>query len=205
MNEPKALIFDWGGVLMRTEDRTLRDSWDQRLGLEPGSVERVVHRISKWRDAQMGFCDLSDYWSAVGRELNLSTEMLTQLQSEFYQGDKLDQNLVDLIRRFKQEGLRTGLLSNNILDLFTEIEQLGLSGIFDEIVISAHIGVMKPDAAAYHKILNALNVRPENAAFIDDFPQNVEGARTVGMHGILFTPDLDLEAAIRQWLHEFES
>lgn len=204
MNEPKALIFDWGGVLMRTEDRTFRDSWDKRLGLEPGSVERVVHGIPKWQEAQMGSCDLPTYWTEVGRELNLSTEMLAQLQSEFYQGDILDQNLVELIRRFRQEGLRIGLLSNNILDLLTEIEQLGLPDIFDEIVISAGIGVMKPAAAAYYKILDALHVRPENAAFIDDFQQNVEGARAVGMHGILFTPDIDLDAAIRQWLHELE-
>jgi len=189
---------------MRTEDRSVRDLWDQRLGLEPGSVERVVHGIAKWRDVQMGLCDLPNYWAEVGRELNLSAEMLAQLQSEFYKGDKLDLNLVDLISRFKQEGLRIGLLSNNILDLITEIEQLGLSDIFDEIVISARIGIMKPTAAAYHMILDALHVRPENAVFIDDFPQNVEAARAVGMHGILFTPDLDLDAAIRQWLDELE-
>jgi epoxide hydrolase-like predicted phosphatase len=205
MSEPKAVIFDWGGVLMRTEDRSLRDAWDQRLGLSPGSVEAVVHGIPKWRDAQLGLSDLTTYWSEVAQELKLSSEMLAQLQAEFYQGDVLDQNLVALIRRFKQEGFRTGLLSNNILDLFSEIGELGLSDVFDQIVISADIGVMKPAAAAYLKILDALGVAPENAAFVDDFPQNVEGARAVGMHGILFSPDLELDAALRRWVNEHES
>ena len=47
-------------------------------------------------------------------------------------------------------------------------------------------GVAKPEPAAYRIILERTGVRPEEALFIDDDPENVEAARSVGMAGILF-------------------
>ena len=50
----RAVIFDWGGVLMRTVDASPRLAWDARLGLAPGSVNRLVFESSAWRRAQLG-------------------------------------------------------------------------------------------------------------------------------------------------------
>jgi putative hydrolase of the HAD superfamily len=55
---------------------------------------------------------------------------------------------------------------------------------------------MKPDPAIYQHALQALDVAPETAVFIDDFQHNIDGAAAVGMHGILFTPETDLSAAL---------
>jgi beta-phosphoglucomutase-like phosphatase (HAD superfamily) len=38
----QAVIFDVGGVLLRTEDRAPRQAWEARLGLEPGGAEALV-------------------------------------------------------------------------------------------------------------------------------------------------------------------
>jgi putative hydrolase of the HAD superfamily len=53
-------------------------------------------------------------------------------------------------------------------------------------VISAEVGVMKPDPQIYQLALEKLNVTPAESVFIDDFTQNVEGARAVGMNVIQF-------------------
>ena len=50
----RAVIFDWGGVLMRTVDASPRLAWDARLGLAPGSVNRLVFESPAWRRAQLG-------------------------------------------------------------------------------------------------------------------------------------------------------
>jgi putative hydrolase of the HAD superfamily len=200
MDNYKVVIFDWGGVLMRTEDHSPRMAWDQRLGLEPGTVEQVVHGHQAWRDIQLGKIASEQYWETIARELELSPDVVHSFRSEFYSGDRLDMRLVETIRDLRARGVRIGLLSNNTLALLDEIEMLGIRDIFDVIVISADIEVMKPDADAYHAILDLMVVQPEQAAFIDDVAENVEGARAIGMHGIHFHPQLDLESVLKDWL-----
>ena len=57
---------------------------------------------------------------------------------------------------------------------------------FDALVLSAEVGIMKPDPRIYHIALDKLEVKPNEAVFVDDMPANVEAARTLGMQGILF-------------------
>lgn len=192
--ELKAVIFDWGGVLMRTEDYEPRSRWDTRLGLAPGQVERAVHGIEAWRGVQCGEVDMETYWSAVGEELGLSASDLAQLREDFYSGDRLDETLVGQIRKLKARGLLVGLLSNNTPELMPILRQEGLDALFDAIVVSCDIGVMKPDRRAYQAILDVLGVGAAEALFVDDFIENVRGAESVGMAAVHFTPGLDVVA-----------
>ena len=50
----RAIIFDFGGVFMKTVDHGPRHSLNARLGLPPGHVERIVHASESWRKAQIG-------------------------------------------------------------------------------------------------------------------------------------------------------
>jgi putative hydrolase of the HAD superfamily len=198
--ENRAVIFDWGGVLMRTRDRTRRHAWDARLGLLPGSVERTVHESEAWIRVQRGEVANSAHWRAVADELGLDAAALARLRADFYADDYLDDDLMGFIQELRHEGVGVGLLSNNSTALRDELTALGIADAFDSCVISAEIGVMKPDPAAYHAILEALEVPPERALFVDDSPANVEGARAVGMTVVLFRPEVDLRAVVAGWL-----
>jgi HAD superfamily hydrolase (TIGR01509 family) len=198
-----AVIFDWGGVLMRTEDYTPRHNWDRRLGLPAGTVESVVHGIGAWQQAQQGKLSPDAYWAAVGAELKLEADQLNELRQDFYCGDRLNENLVTLIRRLRRgDDIAIGLLSNNIADLREELIQTGLNALFDAVVISAEIGVMKPAPAAYDAILGRLNLSPHEALLVDDSPANVAGAQAIGMKAVLFTPTLELETILSKWLDQ---
>jgi putative hydrolase of the HAD superfamily len=201
-SDKRAVIFDWGGVLMRTEDHGPRNTWDNQLGLEIGSVERTVHGIEEWTRAQQGEISLAAYWQAVGQKLGLTPKQLRQLQGDFYAGDRLDPDLLSLIRELREAQVAVGLLSNNSPDLADTLADLEVAPLFTAIVISASIGIMKPDPAAYHAILEALEIAPEQAVFVDDSMDNVEGARAVGMASIHFTPGMDLRSELLDWLNE---
>ena len=185
----KAVIFDWGGVLMRTVDYAPRHRWDDLLGLAYGSVERAVHGLDAWRHAQLGEIRIEEYWHSVGDHLGLTPEQVLRLRVDFYSGDKLDSSVVSLLRQCREKNLKTGLLSNNTSDLLDMIKVAQLEGLFDAIVISADIHIMKPDPAAYVAVLDQLNITPAEAVMVDDFPTNIDGARSVGMAAVLFTPD----------------
>jgi HAD superfamily hydrolase (TIGR01509 family) len=186
----RALIFDFGGVLMKTVDYQPRLAWDQRLGLQPGTVEQTVHNPTSWVQAQLGAIPTAEYWLDVQTRLGLTAAETKQLAVDFYSGDRLDESLVAAIRASNADVI--ALLSNDSVELRPKLERLALVDLFDPLVISAEIGAMKPDPVAYRTVLERAGCTPDDAVFIDDRPENVEGARRVGIEGVHYTPGLDL-------------
>jgi HAD superfamily hydrolase (TIGR01509 family) len=195
-----AIIFDLGGVLLRTEDYQPRHKWDRRLGLSPGSVEAVVHGSHFWREAQTGIISIEAYWNGVGKELRLNPWEISDFQQDFYAGDRFDMSLIRLIKSLRRKKIGIGLLSNNTLDVLDHLTLVKIRSLFDICVISAEIGVMKPDPAAYQAILDRFQIPAATTLFIDDSLENVTGARRCGMGSIQFFPRMDLEADIQAWL-----
>ena len=182
----KAVIFDYGGVLARTVDPEPRTAWERDLGLAPGTLTTVVHDERLWVAAQNGSIQSDAHWQAVGEALGLSISQLRGLRASFYAGDILNHELLARIDRLRKQGMALGLLSNFSTDLRDMLEAQDLLRRFDHVAISAEIGVMKPDAAAYQAILGMLALPASACAFIDDLPANVVAAQALGMHGIVF-------------------
>jgi epoxide hydrolase-like predicted phosphatase len=192
----KAIIFDVGGVLVRTSDWTLRRLWEQKLGLATGQSEEMVFGEPMGTRAQLGQISTEELWHWIGQQLKLSPIELSTFQSDFWARDELDQNLVNLL-----DGLRgnyqMAIISNamdNLRNLLTM--QFPIADRFELIISSAEEGIMKPDTEIYRRTLNRLSVQPEEAIFIDDSPENVAGARDAGLQAVLFHTELDLYAEL---------
>jgi len=191
-NNIQAAIFDYGGVLMRTVDPTPRRELDRRYGLEPGSVEKAVFANSLIDAVQLGHVSSDEFWTDVGQQMGLSGEDLAEFRQTFRAGDRLDGELVALIRRLRDAGYRTALLSNapaslsERADCSNPAESLGIADAFDVTVISGCEGLMKPDPAIFELALTRVGVPAEAAVFVDDWRVNVAAARQVGLHAIRF-------------------
>ncbi len=107
------------------------------------------------------------------------------VRDEFFAGDILDRELLDFTHSLRPQ-YKIGLISNAWSDLRDYIVRQGFDDAFDAMVISAEVGVVKPEARIYRVALEKLGVAPEEAVFLDDFFENVEGAQQVGMHAIHF-------------------
>ena len=194
----KAVIFDMGGVLVRTVDPTPRAAAEARLGLAPGQAEWLVMNSPAGREAQHGAITTVELWAWVQQELGLDAAALADFRHAFWAGDQLDAALVDLIRSLRPR-YQTALLSN-FMDELRELVTVRypMADAFDLIVGSCYEGIMKPEAAIFERILTRLGRQPGEAVFIDDFAHNVEGARAVGMHAIHYTAGMDVAAALRE-------
>jgi len=193
-NPIRAVIFDWGGVLMRTADAGFRSMWEARLGLRPGDISRLVFESDDWRRAQLGQIGEDAVWANLGVRLNLAPETLARLRRDFWAGDQLDGELVKLIRSLRPR-IKTALLSNFPASLRALLAQHGLMDAFDVIVISGEQGLLKPDTRIYHLTAQRLGVLPAECLFVDDSTENIHGARQAGMQALYFAqPD----AAIAQ-------
>ncbi len=183
----KAVIFDFGGVLVRTHDQRLRASWEQRLGLVPGGASTIVFDGERGRAVQHGWITDADHWRWIGQQLAVDDATLVQFRADFFRNDLLDLDLIAYIDRLRAAGYHLGLLSNagdNARHIFTEVYPV--LPHFDSVTISAEEGVMKPDPRIFHVALARAGVQPHEAVFVDDVAENVEGARAVGMSGVHF-------------------
>ncbi len=188
MQQPRrtAVIFDYGNVLARTLNPTPRTTWERRLGLASGALQRLVHNEHSWVAAQLGQLTVDAYWHDVGTRLGLSPADTAMLRATFYTGDVLNVELIARIDQLHAAGIRTALLSNFSTELRHFLADYDLLWRFEYIAISAEIGVMKPDVTAYQTVLARLGLPGQHCIFIDDQPANVRAAQALGIHGIVF-------------------
>ncbi len=182
----KAVLWDLGGVILRTEDWSARHDWEAELGLERGELHRLVFEGEQGRLAALGLSDAEQVWSSIGKKLSLSAARLARLREDFWSGDRLDGRLTEIIRSLRP-AYKTGLLSNAWPDVRHLLEgNWKLADAFDVIVLSCEVGIVKPDPRIYQLALDELKLTAGEVVFIDDFQRNIEGARRAGMQAILF-------------------
>jgi len=202
----RAVIFDFGGVLVRTGTPAGRRKWETRLHLTPGDLERLVHGSDVWIAAQRGELSPEMYWLEIAQRLGISPAEIPALRADYFRDDQLDPALITLIRELRAQGYPVGLLSNDAATLEAKLrDELHIYDAFDAVVISANIGVMKPDAGAYQAIAAALHLSTPECLFIDDNAANVDGARAAGMFAVQYVPGMDVRAALTGVLEKHQT
>ena len=95
---------------------------------------------------------------------------------------------VEFVKECKEAGHKMYILSNWDPDSFTEMQEMcpDFFNLFDGIIISGDVHLLKPDPAIYYYLLNRYNLIASECIFIDDLAQNVKTAQAIGMKGIIY-------------------
>jgi putative hydrolase of the HAD superfamily len=152
--------------------------------------------------ASLGQAEVDDVWTWVLQQLKLSESERDALSRDFFSGDHVDEKLIELIRSLRPS-YKTGMISNAWPNLRHRIEnEWCFADAFDHIVISAEVGIAKPDPRIYHLALDGMGVAANEAVFIDDFEKNIDGARAVGMQTIHFKHPKQATSDLRNLLDQ---
>jgi glucose-1-phosphatase len=190
----KAVIFDLGGVIVRSHERRGRRHWEQKLGLPDWGCDEIVFNSSMGVKAQLGEISETALWRWVGERLKLSAAELDAFQQDFWADDVVDLALVAYLHSLRAP-YQVALISNAADGLRQALaDRYNIADLFDLIVISAEEKVMKPTAVIYERTLAQLDRRPEETVFVDDNAANIAAARALGMAAIHFTPAVDIPA-----------
>jgi putative hydrolase of the HAD superfamily len=181
----RAVFFDLGGVIVRTEYQTPRQQLADRLGMEYDDLNRIVFDSETGLQAAIGAITPQQHWESVIKRLKRPAEELTAIRDEFFAGDIVDRQILEFLRSLRGK-YQTGLISNAWSDLRDYLVREKMEDVFDHIIISAEVGVAKPDPKIFQIALEQARVRPNEAVFVDDFHINIEGCEKVGMKGIHF-------------------
>lgn len=101
--------------------------------------------------------------------------------------------MIEFLRRLRAKrtsgtDLTIYLLSNESRELMTyRIPTFGLTGLFDAYLVSAYIGLRKPEAAFYRCALDVAQRSADECVFVDDREDNLEGAVQLGIRGVRMT------------------
>ncbi len=176
-------IFDCFGVIC---DPPL-SNWYKNKSEKHGFIDEKLHDILREFDlGKMSEEDMEEYFSKY-EGINLTREAIRDEIDAYLQ---LDRTLADMIGKLKNTGFKTILLSNanasfferKIYKLYPEFKNL-----FDEIVISSEVGMVKPDKEIYLHTLEKISSKPEECVFIDDNKENVLASEKLGITGYVYT------------------
>lgn len=182
----KAIIFDLGGVLLRTMDFTGREGLAASLNMDRHELEEFIFGGDSGDRAQRGEITVQQHWENLRYQIGYTPQEFKILLDEFFARDVLDEDLVDYVRRL-HKGYKTALLSNAWDDLRQVIsEKWHFEDAFDLMIISSEVGMAKPDPRIFQQALDRLRVTASETIFVDDFQRNVQAALAMGIKAVRF-------------------
>jgi putative hydrolase of the HAD superfamily len=180
----KALIFDCFGVLY----------WDD--------LNRLYNLVSpdKFQDlndimhaCDHGYITQKDFLDQVSALAGISVEAVAAVMHDKH---RRNEYMIDRVRELRMSykiGLLTNMGPGTLDDVFSEAERLE---IFDVVVTSSDVGLIKPSRDIFELISERLGVPADETIFIDDRPVNTDGAERTGMKTILFTTNKQFETEL---------
>src|SRR5512135_2731501 len=169
----RAIFFDLGGVLVRTEYQAPREHLAERLNTTYEDLNRIVFESESSRQASVGSLTTEAHWDTVTRRLGRPASEAKAIREEFFAGDVMDMELLAFIRSLRPR-YKTGVISNAWPDLRRYLTDRRVDEAFDALIISAEVGMMKPDPKIYQLAMDTLGVAARETAFVDDTPVNVD-------------------------------
>jgi HAD superfamily hydrolase (TIGR01509 family) len=191
---PTAVIFDMGGVLERTVDRTARAGWEQRLGLPAGRLDQLMaEAIGPGWEGGRSEAQIRAHFAG---SLGLNAELITPVIDAFTADTSLDPKLTEFIEQIHPVAV---LANAGPAARSTWVRQHRLDQ--HAIVISAEERLSKPDPRSYRIAAERLGVRSEQCVFVDDRLENVIGAAALGMYAIHHSSAENTVAILRRVLN----
>jgi putative hydrolase of the HAD superfamily len=176
MVDRRAVIFDLYGVLGLN-------------GWQAFKTRHFAHRPEDWTGlAELGQqvdAGKENYDTLIGAIAETTGESRDTVRFQL-EHTLPNLELLEYIRSELKPAYKIGLLSNARSDVLADIFTDDQLALFDVTVLSAHVGLTKPDPAMFAYIFRSLGVAPEDCVYVDDQERHVEAAESLGAKGVLF-------------------
>lgn len=188
----QAVFFDAYNTLFGT--RWAKDSQARRLPLQQ-TIKQLVHEFDAYLQAAYGRARVDQpqvgcptrLFAAVADRTGLAHTgplvLLRQKEENARRWFKVYSDALSTLQTLS-DGCKLGIISNAWPYLESLLHLLGLWPYFESVIISAQVGLSKPNPAIYELALHTLGIPADRAIFVDDIPQNVLAAEQVGLKGL---------------------
>lgn len=182
----KNIIFDVGKVLVSYEP----DAYMISLGLDEHKRKRINEAMFQnelWDKSDQGLGTPEDFLREFTGNAPELAEEIRQIHTTVGNTVEMMPYACDWIRELKERGYRLYILSNYSENMINQTrEKLLFLPLMDGVVFSYTIKELKPSPRIYEYLCDTYGLIPGECVFLDDREENVEGARKMGIQGILF-------------------
>ena len=193
----RAVAFDIGGVLEGVAPREYWLSpWQERLGLDAAEFASALARVDPDGGIGTGVLTEAAYQQRFAAALGLSSALADEFIADMWHCGELDEELTAYAASLRPRYV-TAILSNSADGARREEQaRYSFAELFDVIIYSHEVGLIKPDPRVYALLCAELSVRPDELVFLDDVPENVDAACRFGIRGLLHRSTPESIAAI---------
>jgi HAD superfamily hydrolase (TIGR01549 family) len=167
----KAIIFDFFGVL------ALRNAGSFRQTYFPNDSAKISRNKKAQEDLARGLISYDNYINELAEIGGVDRETVVKYTGEFQSNIEL----LEYISNQLKPGYKLGIISNAGADWVLRILGPTNVDLFDDIVLSYKVGMIKPEPEIYELAAKNLSVKPNECIFVDDIMSYCQGAQKVGM------------------------
>ena len=180
----RALLIDFGGVLTTDVFESFREFCEQE-GLAPDAVKRLFRddpeALALLRQLERGELAEDDFSPRFAWMLGVAEH--EGLVDRLFAGMRPDEEMTAAVERVRDGGAATVLVSNSWST--AHYDRARLAELFRDVVISAEVGLHKPEPEIFLLAARRAGASPEECVFVDDLRENCAGAEAVGMTAVL--------------------
>jgi 2-haloacid dehalogenase len=202
-SEIKAVVFDFGGVLIGWDPRNL---YSRFFPEQPQAMEDFLAEISfmEWNAQQDKGRPFSEAIESLSQEFPHHAHLISAYYEHFKESiTGVIEGTVELLRLLKGKNISLYGLSNWSAETFGIVRhEFEFLNLFDEVIISGDVKLIKPEPAIYELCLQKIGKSANQCLFIDDSEANIIAAKKLGFDTVHFiSPEhLENELKIRQLL-----
>ena len=182
----KNIIFDVGNVLVEYNP----DGLMRRLGFDEETLQAVnqaVFQNELWNESDRGVLSPEELLEAFIANNPAYEKEIRQVIDAVGDTISLMPYTVEWVKGLKEKGYHLYILSNYAEYTYEKTShKMEFLPYMDGVVFSYRCKLIKPEKEIYEYICKTYELKPEESVFLDDRKDNVEAARNMGMHGIVF-------------------
>lgn len=183
----KAIIFDFGGVLVDWNPRNL---YKHYFTNNPGAMEDFLTEINfmEWNAQQDKGRPFSEGVAILSKKFPQHSNLIHAYHEDWINSiiGQIDGS-VEILVSLKKKGYPIYGLSNWSAETFPLArKRYPVFELLDDYVISGDINLIKPDAAIFQHALKKFGRTAQECLFIDDSKPNIVTAKMLGLDAILF-------------------
>lgn len=182
----EAIIFDVGRVLVDFD----WESYLNGFGFPKATRDAVAAAMflnPQWDEMDKGLLADEAYLERFIQNAPSCRQEIRQVYENAKNCIHARDYAVPFVRQCREKGYRTYILSNYSRYLFHETKcEMPFREYMDGEIFSFQTGQIKPQPGIYQALLDKYAICPDRALFLDDRPENLEGAAAFGIHTLLF-------------------
>ena len=192
-----ALLFDLGRVVLDVDFARVMRIWADHAGCEPADLAARFVVNDSFKHHEIGKIDDAAFFQNLRHSLGIAISDAQFLEgwNAIFAGEM--PGIAPLLSRAAARMPLYAFSNTNRphVEHFSKT-YADVLGHFREVYLSSSIGLRKPEAEAFHHVVNAIGVPASRIVFFDDSAENIAGARAYGLTAVHVRSSEDVSGAL---------